>query len=249
MKKRFRNGICAVLGVCLLAGLTSFPAAAESHTFSHPETTLEWKVPVGTTLRFQTPPLKRGSRLCYTAGNGEILSTFLAGEPIPNAGGTLSYNLGFSCLKAGESGLYINRNGMTFPVARVQVVNDKEKDGFPLSTTFERIFANWKVEKISVRNESTEQVRQTTTAVKIRSFKGKLAPERLYRNCGTATKGPGDFTVSFYFQGQRGAYVYSPGNDFYKEDGFSAPLPEGGCVEESLEEVYAIITEFYAGLS
>lgn len=252
MIKLIKKGICIALSLIMLAGIPTFPAhAAERSAYDFryfPGVTGHQAVPVGAQIRFQTPPLKKNEKLCYTAGNGEILHTFIAGKPIENADGTVRYRLGYKCCKEGETGIYFNWNGKKHMLDSVRVVNDKSETGFPISTFFGRIFANQKVEKIVVENGNTGESRQTTNSEQIIRLMATLAPEKLYRNCNPQ-KGLGFlFNVHYYFKGQKGDYRYSICDGFYKSDGFEASLPAGSCVEENAEEVFKIIGNFYDSL-
>lgn len=250
MHKLFRKEFVAVLSVALLTGFLAYPAhASDVYGIKHIATTERFKVPVGTRICFQTPPLKQGAKVCYVAGNGQVLHTFVKGKPIENVDGTVSYNLGFVCYKAGETGAYINLNGKPFMLKSVEVVNDSSTEGFPLSTSFGRIFANQNVEKIVVAYAGGNlEKRQTINAAQISQFMAKLAPEKLYRNCDTSLKSGWAFSVNFYLKGQKGYYSYNFGSGFYKNSGFSVSMPTGRCVEENADEVYTIIGDFYTSL-
>lgn len=236
--------------VCLSLLVTpALPAsAAGSYTYRHSMRVGDWVVPVGTKMRFQTAPLKKGEALCYAAGSGKILHTFVSGKPVSNPDGTVSYNLGFTCAAPGETGLYICQNGKPFVIGNVKVVNDASKTGFPLSTSFGKIFAGQKVEKIVIQNGNDGKSRQTSDAAKISRLTAKLAPERLYRNSDTRQRSGWSYGIDFYLKGQSGFYHYSLASGFWKQNGFAAPLPTGKCVEESFDECYAVIAECYAGL-
>ena len=236
--------------VCLSLLVTpALPAsAAGTYTYRHSMRVGDWVVPVGTRLRFQTAPLKKGEALCYTAGNRKTLKTFVSGKPVRNSDGTVSYNLGFTCAAPGETGLYIHQNGKPFRIGTVKVVNAASKTGFPLSTSFGKIFAGQKVEKIVIRDGNTGKSKQTSDAAQINRLMAKLAPERLYRNCDTRLRGGWSYGIDFYLKGQKGFYCYTLGYDFLKRDGFKTSLPTGNCVEESYDEVFAAIAESYAGL-
>ena len=236
--------------VCLSLLVTpALPAsAAGSYTFRHTEQIGYRVVPVGTRLRFQTAPLKKGEALCYTAGNRKTLKTFVSGKPVQNADGTVSYNLGFTCAAPGETGLYIHKNGKPFQIGTVKVVNDTSKTGFPLSTSFGKIFAGRKVEKIIIRYGTNGRSKQASDTATISRLMAKLAPERLYRDCDTRLRSGWSYGIDFYLKGQKGCYRYTLGYDFRKQGGFSAPLPTGNCVEESYDEVFAAIAECYRGL-
>lgn len=249
MIKLFKKGLCVFLSFAMLAGVQTFSAhASDVYPYKHTAVTGHKKVPVGTKLRFQTPALKKDDELCYTAGNGEVLQTFVAEKPVQNADGTVSYNLGFVCCKEGETGIYINLNGKPFMLYSIQVVDDKSEEGFPLSTSFGKIFASQQVEKIVVSCGNKSRQRQTTDINKINRFMAKLAPEKLYRNCDTSIRVGWNFAVDFYIKGQNGYYSYTLSYGFNKINGFSAPLPTGDCVEENGEEMYNIIGDFYTGL-
>lgn len=250
MIKLIRKEFCLVLSLIMLTGILAFPAhAADTYEFKYfPGVTGHRTVPVGAQFRFQTPPLKKSEKLCYTAGNGEILHTFIAGKPIENADGTVRYRLGYVCCKEGETGIYINWNGKMHMLYSIQVINDKSEAGFPINTSFGKIFANQEVEKIVVINGNTGERRQTTNSAQISWFMAKLAPERLYRDCNPQ-KGLGFlFDVHYYLKGQKGYYSYGISHGFYKVDDFSFPLPIGSCVEENAEEIFKIIGNFYDSL-
>lgn len=249
MIKLFRKGICVVLSLVLLAAFPVFPAYADKYDFKYSSVIIHESVPVGAQMRFQTPPLREDEKLCYTAGNGDILHTFTAGKPIENSDGTVRYRLGLICCKAGETGVYINLNGQNRMLYSIQVVDNQSEEGFPLSTSFDQIFKNQAVEKIIITEGDTFEKRQITDTVQINQFMAALAPERLYRNCALPTKKIGFiFTVDFYFKGQKGYYRYGLADGFIKVDGFSASLPTGDCCEENPEEVCRIIANLYTSL-
>lgn len=236
--------------VCLSLLVTpALPAsAAGADPYRHPMRVGDWVVPVGTRLRFQTAPLKKGEALGYTAGNRKTLHTFVANKPVYDEDGTVSYNLGFTCAAPGETGLYIRQNGKPLRIGSVKVVNAAQKSGFPLSTSFGKIFAGHKVEKIVIRDGNTGKSKQTSDSAKISRLMAKLAPERLYRNCDTRLRSGWSYGIDFYLKGQKGFYSYTLGYDFLKRDGFKTSLPTGNCVEESHDEVFTAIAECYAGL-
>lgn len=250
MRKLFKKAICMLLCFSMLSGIQILPTCAfEVFPCKHKFITSSRKVPVGTRLRFQTPPLQKSQKLCYTVGNGKILKTFVAGEPVQEKDGTVIYNLGYVCCKAGETGVYINRNGKPFMLYSVQVVDDKSQEGFPLSTSFGQIFDSQSVEKIVVANGNTGKRRQTTDAAKIDQFMAKIAPVKLYRNCDTSVRVGWTFAIDFYLKGQNGYYRYTQSSGFCKYDGFTGSLPIGKCVEESFEDLYTIIGDFYTSLN
>lgn len=235
---------------CALLVTPALPAsAAGTYTYHHMMRVGDWVVPVGTRLRFQTAPLKKGEALGYTVGDGKVLQTFVSGKPVSNAGGTVSYNLGITCTALGETGLYIRQNGKPVEIGDVKVVNADPKTGFPLSTSFGEIFAGKTVEKIVIQDLNSRKTKQTTNAATINRLMAKLAPERLYRDCDTRLwLGDGIYNTDFYLKGQNGFYRYSLASGFAKQDGFEAPLPTGKCYEESFDESYAVIAEWFEGV-
>ena len=237
--------------VCLSLLVTpALPAsAAGTYTYHHSMRVGDWVVPVGTRLRFQTAPLKKGEALGYTVGNGKVLQTFVSGKPVSNADGTVSYNLGITCAAPGEAGLYICQNGKPVEIGDVKVVNADPKIGFPLSTSFGEIFAGQTVEKIVIQDLMYRKTKQTSDAAAISRLMAKLAPERLYRDCDTRLwLGDGIYDIDFYLKGQKGFYRYSLASGFSKQNGLETPLPTGKCYEESFDESYAAIAEWFAGL-
>ena len=248
--KLLRKEICIVLlGLFLFAVLPIFPVYADKYDFKYSSVIIHESVPVGSQLRFQTPPLKKNEKPCYTAGDGSILHTFIAGKPIDNTDGTTRYRLGCICCKTGETGLYINWNGQKRILYSIQVVDGQFKKGFPLSTSFGQIFKKQKIEKIIITEGGTIKKRQIQDIAQINKFMAKLAPERLYRDCSLPTKKVGfTFTVDFYIKGQKGYYRYILANSFIKVDSFSASFPTGNCVEENTEEVSKIIANLFTSL-
>lgn len=252
MANPFQKGICAVLSLALLAGLPAFPSYAVDNTFrcgTRFYSTIHLSIPDGARIQFQTPPLKKGQKLCYTAGNGQVLHTFVAGKPTQNSDGTIIYNLGYVCCQAGETGAYINLNGKLFMLYSVQVVDDKSKEGFPLNTSFGQIFANQKVEKIVIAHGLSLPKRQTTNAAQINRFLNSLSREKLYRDCNPVKRVGWNFSVDFYLKGQKGYYDYTYTYGFCKVGGFSAPLPIGSSVEANCDKVYQILGDFYNSLN
>lgn len=252
MKRLLKKVICAFLCFSLFTAFPAFTAHAEdtygAYGFTYNSSIVHLSVPVGAQLCFQTPPLKKTEKLYYTAGNGNVLHTFVAGKPIENSNGTIRYKLGYVCYKTGETGVYMNCDGKKQMLYSIQVVDDKSKLGFPLSTSFGQIFANQTIEKIVIADGSTFEKRQTTDSAQISRFLTKLAPERLYRDCHPVKRVGWRFGVDFYLKGQKGYYSYTPDYDLKKIDGFSIPLPTGNCVEKNAEEVWNIIGDFYTSL-
>lgn len=114
----------AIICLTLLGGMAAAPAQAAGKVGGIvSDTTARVVRSAGTQYRF-TVTLPKNEAVSYTAGNGKILGTFAAAKPTKNANGTVTYHLGFICLSAGDSAVYVRIGGKAVRLFPVHVLPD-----------------------------------------------------------------------------------------------------------------------------
>lgn len=110
--------------LALLGGILTAPAqAAGTVDGIVSDTTAPVARVMGQEYRF-TVTLPQNAAASYTAGNGNILDTFMAAEPTRNRDGTTTFHYGFRCLTGGDTGVYVRTQGKTVRLFTVHVSPD-----------------------------------------------------------------------------------------------------------------------------
>ena len=122
MKRKIIPG--TIVCLAMIVGMAAAPAQAAGKVGGIAcDTTAQVVRSAGTQYRF-TVTLPKNGALSYTAGNGKILGTFTAAKPTKNADGSVTYHLGFTCLREGNSAVYVRTGGKAVRLFPVHVLPD-----------------------------------------------------------------------------------------------------------------------------
>lgn len=118
-------------------------------------------------------------------------------------------------------------------------------DMFPQSTTLNSLLSSYTINKISITDGNTGEVRQTSDSAEIEQLLKILADEKFIRNDNNkkGTRAGYSYFIDFYFQNIQGYYRYTLACGFTKSDNFSGSIPTGDCyaenaVKETVEDFY-----------
>ncbi len=123
-------------------------------------------------------------------------------------------------------------------------------DMFPQSTTLNSLLSSYTINKISITDGNTGEVRQTSDSAEIEQLLKILADEKFIRNDNNkkGTRAGYSYFIDFYFQNIQGYYRYTLACGFTKSDNFSGCIPTGNCNAENENAVKEAVKDFYNSL-